>query len=165
MTSWFPLPIELVHLLHVLSPNQLRNELKLLPELQYALFKYSHLPWRPSLKHRTRSHRVYQNIQVPLLIKMIHSVQVQLHRLLLFLRIRLKHVALSMNNLQNRLLVGSYSLKQRHIRMIITTLTTSNQILINLLKIKTALGTSLLSLYLFVRFRHIKLLLSIPIKW
>ena len=123
VTRAFPFQVKFIHLLCVLCSYQLRNELELLSELYHRLLEYRHLSWRPTLENRVRSHWVYQNVQVPFLVQVVHSVEVQLNGFFLLLWVGFVDFGLGRNNLKNRFLLGLQVLKQRSIGMIINVLT------------------------------------------
>lgn len=107
MAGRLPLEVELVHFLRVLAPDQFRDELELLPELQDGLLEHRHLPRRPLLEDEAGGHWVHQDVQVALLVEVVHGVEVQLDGLLLFLGVGLVDVALGGDYLQDGLLFAA----------------------------------------------------------
>ena len=68
MRSAFPLQVELVDLLVVLRPDDLRDDFELLPEGQDCFLENSNFLRRPVLEHIGVSEGVDQHIQILLLV-------------------------------------------------------------------------------------------------
>lgn len=58
----FPLQIKFVYFLRILCLYQLSQELKLLAKFEDRFLEDSHFTWRPFLKHKRWSHRIYQDV-------------------------------------------------------------------------------------------------------
>ena len=74
VTCRFPLQIELIHFFGIFGPDKLGDELELLPKFEDGLLEDGYLARSPPLEHRTRSHWVYQDIQIAFLVQVVDRI-------------------------------------------------------------------------------------------
>ena len=123
VARWFPLQIKFVYFLRILCLYQLCQELKLLAKFEDRLLKDSYFTWRPFLKYKGRSHRIYQDVQVSFFVEVIHSVKIEFDWLLLLFRISFVHFSLRCNHLEDGSFFRFECLQHGSVRMVFGSVT------------------------------------------